>query len=331
MLYGHPHWGASEGVKNMLNPKKIILTLITFFLALTLLSGEEIEAIPSDYSKFNVLSYRSDAAGKELKCPVDGKIIKEKKSGDKTTILISCVHSYYWKGKKETCNYELIIYNIKNYIKSSEVKYGNTIGVIENDTALLGRCNKADPYLILGSAFPALFYKKNYYFQPGWLNQTTDTLSYRQVTSFEECVNDYYSRWKSELEENDNEQRYNSLFNYPDLDSISFKIKLEKYPVSLNNKGSLGITSMSYFGRNIWETFTLIDSKCEYTPVLCWQYNFKSYLESEYQLGTDLYIYGKFLALDHVEKRIIFNVRDFLIQSEEEKYEERLKDIKNIK
>ena len=88
---------------------------------------------------------------------------------------------------------------------------------------------------------------------------------------------------------------------------------------------------MSYFGQNIWETFTLIDSKCEYTPVLCWQYNFKSYLESEYQLGTDLYIYGKFLALDHMEKRIIFNVRDFLIQSEEEKYEERLKDIKNIK
>ena len=51
----------------------------------------------------------------------------------------------------------------------------------------------------------------------------------------------------------------------------------------------------------------------------------------EYKLGTDLYIYGTFLALDHVEKRIIFNVRDFLIQSEEEKYEERLKSIKNIK
>lgn len=315
----------------MLKNKKMILFFINLILALPLVFGEKLDPIPSEYSKFNVLSYIAKAAGTELYCPVDGKIIQEKKSGNKTTILISCVHSYYWKGKKESCNYELIIYNIKNFSKISEVKRGDIIGLIEKDTALLGRCKTADPYLILNSGFPALIYKKNYYYQPGWLNQTTDTLSYRQVTSFEECVNDYYSRWKSELEENDNKQRYNSLFNSPDLDSICFKIKLEKYPDSLNNKGSLGITSMSYFGKNIWETFTLVDSKCEYTPVLCWQYNFKSYLESEYKLGTDLYIYGTFLALDHMEKRIIFNVRDFLIQSEEEKYEERLKSIKNIK
>ena len=315
----------------MLKNKKMILFFINLILALPLVFGEKLDPIPSDYSKFNVLSYIPKAAGTELYCPVDGKIIQEKKSGNKTTILISCVHSYYWKGKKESCNYELIIYNIKNFSKISEVKRGDIIGLIEKDTALLGRCKTADPYLILNSRFPALINKKNYYYQPGWLNQTTDTLSYRQVTSFEECVNDYYSRWKSELEENDNKQRYNSLFNNPDLDSISFKIKLEKYPDSLNNKGSLGITSMSYFGKNIWETFTLVDSKCEYTPVLCWQYNFKSYLESEYKLGSDLYIYGTFLALDHMEKRIIFNVRDFLIQSEEEKYEGRLKAIKNIK
>lgn len=315
----------------MLKNKKMILFFINLILALPLVFGEKVDPIPSEYSKFNVLSYVDKAVGTELYCPVDGKIIQEKKSGNKTTILISCVHSYYWKGKKESCNYELIIYNIKNFSKISEVKRGDIIGLIEKDTALLGRCKTVDPYLILNSGFPALIYKKNYYYQPGWLNQTTDTLSYRQVTSFEECVNDYYSRWKSELEENDNKQRYNSLFNSPDLDSICFKIKLEKYPDSLNNKGSLGITSMSYFGKNIWETFTLVDSKCEYTPVLCWQYNFKSYLESEYKLGTDLYIYGTFLALDHMEKRIIFNVRDFLIQSEEEKYEERLKSIKNIK
>ena len=311
--------------------RKLILLLITFIFAFSFLFGEDLGSIPSDYSKFNVLSYRQEAAGKELRCPVDGTIIKEQKSGNKTTILISCTHTYYWNGNEESCDYELIIYNIKNYIKSSEVKYGDVIGIIENDTAILGRSKQADPYLILGSAFPASIYKKIYYYQPGWLNQTTDTLSYRQVTSFEDCVNDYYSRWKSELQEDENKQIYNSLFNYPDLDSIRFKFKLEAYPESINQKGSLGITSMSYFGQNIWETFTLVDSECEYTPILCWQYNFRSYLESEYQLGTDIYIYGTFLALDHMEKRIIFNVRDFLLQPEEEKYEERLKDIKNIK
>ncbi len=314
----------------MLEIKKNLLFFIMFILALPFLFGEDMGSIPTEYSKFNVLSYRPETAGTELYCPVNGKIIKEQKSGDKTTILISCTHSYYWKGKEEICNYELIIYNIKNFNKSSEVKYGDIIGIIEKDTVLLGRCKKADPYLILGSRWPALIYKKIYYYQPGWVNQTTDSLSYRQVTSFEDCVNDYYSRWKSELEEDDNKQRINSLFN-SELDSICFKIKLEKYPDSVNEKGSLGFVSMSYFGKNIWETFTLVDSKCEYTPILCWQYNFRSYLESEYKLGTDLYIYGTFLALDHMEKRIVFNVRDFTIKSEEERYEERLKDIKNIK
>lgn len=316
----------------MLKNKKTVLFFITYILYITLFFGQDMGSIPTDYSKFKVLTYRPEAAGTELNCPVNGKIINEQKNGDKTTILISCVHNYYWKGKEESCNYELIIYNIKNFNKSSEVKTGDIIGYIEKDTAILGRCKKADPYLILGSRSPALIYKKTYYYQPGWLNQTTDTLLYRQVTSFEDCVNDYYSRWKSELEEEYVEQRnyYNSLFS-SDLDSICFKIKLEEYPKSINAKGTLGLTSMNYFGKNIWETYTFVASKCEYTPILCWQYNFRSYLESEYKLGEDLYLYGTFLALDHVEKRIIFNVRDFTIKSEEDRYEERLKDIKSIK
>ena len=110
----------------MLNNKKIISGLFTFILAVTLLFGETMGAIPSDFSKFNVLSYRSDAAGRELLCPVKGEIIKEQKSGDKTTILLSCTHTYYWQGKEETCNYELIIYNIKNYINDKNVKKTNS-------------------------------------------------------------------------------------------------------------------------------------------------------------------------------------------------------------
>ena len=108
------------------------------------------------------------------------------------------------------------------------------------------------------------------------MNQTTDTLSYRQVESFEECV-------------------------------------------------------LDYFGRNIWESYTLVDSACEYTPVMCWQTSFRGYLENEYTLGSDIYIYGTFLGLDHSEKRIIFNVREFLTRPEETIYEERLEKITELK
>ncbi|MCR4900665.1 MAG: hypothetical protein K5907_07615 [Treponema sp.] len=38
---------------------------------------------------------------------------------------------------------------------------------------IFGRCTTPDPYLILGSRYPAILYKGLYYFQPGWLNQTS--------------------------------------------------------------------------------------------------------------------------------------------------------------
>ena len=312
--------------------KTKIAALLTACLLIAAAFAEEVAQIPGDISKFSVLPYSQNAIGKDLPAPETATIVKEKKSGKKTTIVLSCSHDYFWKGKAETCKYELIIFNIEDYQKKKEVTKGDVLGKIASDTVLLGRCKTPDPYLVISSSQPASLYKKNYYFMPGWLTRTTDTLFYRQVESFEDCVKDYYARWQSELEEGEeNKVRYNSLFNYPELDSISFKTKLNELPGTLNSYGSIGVTSASYFGQNIWETFTLVDSECEYTPVLCWQYNFKSYLESEYQLGSDIYIYGTFLALDHIEKRIIFNVRDFLVYSEEEEYEKRVNDIQEIK
>lgn len=310
--------------------KENLCILLTVFLLVFSVFAEEITRIPTDLSQFYVLEYNQGAIGKDLQSPERGTIVKEQKSGNKTTVIISCSHNYYWKGKEETCKYEMIIYNIEDYKKMTQVNAGDVIGKISNDTALLGRCKTPDPYLVLESAYPASIYEKMYYFQPGWLTQTTDILSYRQVESFEDCVNDYFSRWKSAQENAEGETTYNSLFNHPDLDSISFRTRLDKLPEPLNSSGSIGFTSTAYFGRNIWETFTLVDSSCEYTPVLCWQYNFKSYLESEYEPGSDIYIYGTFLALDHIEKRILFNVRDFLLISEEENYEQRLTDIREI-
>ena len=311
--------------------KKSAAILFSFFIILTSIYAEKIAKIPSDPSKFNLLSYNANSVGKELTSPVDGKIIKEQKSGKKTTIVISCSHYYWWKGKQEKCDYEMIIYNIKDYKKASEVKEDDVLGKISEDSVLLGRCKTADPYLVLGSSYPAIKYDGFYYLQPGWIIQVTDTLSYRQVESFEDCVADYYSRWEADLEGFDpNEERYNSLFSYTEFDSICFKTKLEELPGTLKSYGTLGLTSASYFGRNIWESFTVVKSKFKYTPLLCWQTNFRSYLEDEYKLGTDIYIYGTFLALDHTEKRIIFNVRDFATRSDEVRYAERLNDITEL-
>ncbi|MBP5358389.1 MAG: hypothetical protein J6Y69_04295 [Treponema sp.] len=315
----------------MFTLKKSAAVLFSFFILLTSLYAEKIAKIPSAPTQFNLLGYNPNSVGSELTSPVDGKIIKEQKSGKKTTIVISCTHYYYWKGNEEKCDYEMIIYNIKNYKKASEIKEGDVLGEIADDSVLLGRCKTADPYLVLGSSYPAIKYDGLYYLQPGWIVQVTDTLSYRQVESFDDCVEDYYARWEADLEDSaTNEVRYNSLFTYTEFDSICFKTKLDELPGPLNSYGTLYLTSASYFGRNIWESFTVVKSDFKYTPVMCWQTNFRSYLEDEYELGTDIYIYGTFLALDHTEKRIIFNVRDFSTRSDETRYEERLKDIKEL-
>ncbi len=314
--------------------KKPIIVFLASCFFISSLFCESLGQIPSKISDFTVLSYVESSYGTDLHCPVDGQIVSTKKSKKNTTITIACEHTYFWNGQEQTCNYELIIYNIQDYTKPQEASYGEVIGKITKDSALLGRCTTPDPYLILGSRYPAILYKGLYYFQPGWLNQTTDTLSYRQVESFEECVLDYFDRWKADVEASEigeDKKYFNSLFNYMDVDSIRFKTKLDELPGPLESYGTLGFTSTAYFGRNIWESYTLVDSACEYTPVMCWQTSFRGYLENEYTLGSDIYIYGTFLGIDHSEKRIIFNVREFLTQPEETIYEERLEKITELK
>jgi len=57
-----------------------------------------------------------------------------------------------------------------------------------------------------------------------------------------------------------------------------------------------------------------------YAVVLFWQAGFDKYLQDEYTLTTPLWIFGNILTLDHVKKRIIVFVRDFSIESLEDKY-----------
>lgn len=310
---------------------KVIAFTSLFFAASTSLFSKDLKGsdIPDNLTEFNGLICNPNAIGKTISSPCNGKVIGSYKSGKSKTISIEVNQSYYWKDEIKNCTYQLIITNINDFTDLKEVKYGEGLGTITKDTCLIARSKEADPYLVRLTNTQILKYKDYYYFQPAWiLNSSTTFLDYRAVESLEDHANDFYNRWESEYEElEDNRVLHVSLFNWPELDSIRVKIVLNEYPQKIQNTAALNISQSSYFGRTILEFQTPFECNCPYTPYLYWQSGFDEYLKNEYTLGTDLYVYCTFLALDHDNKRIIINVRDFNNRSDEDVYEERITEI----
>lgn len=309
--------------------KKFLLIVIAFSICSFTFLTAETAKIPSDLSKFSTFTPEEEGIGQDLESPVDGTVIKEIKSNGKTSIIIECKKDYFWKGKSKTCTYELIITNINDYQKHKDLKFNDKLGKISEDTNLLARCKTLDPYLVMGSNYHVKEYDNMYYFAVDFLMNTTDYLSYRQVYSLEKCAEDYLNKSKSELSD-ETEDNIFVLATDTDVDKINFTIKLDKFPEKLNNTEKFEKISSLYFGKNIWETYTILDTKNDYKIVICWQYDFKSYLEEEYQLNETLYIVGTFLAVDNNEKYIIFNARDFFTSSFEEIYEYRIQMVDKI-
>lgn len=313
----------------------LTISLSLLFLAVPKLNAKDIKGtnIPDNFSNFSTITFQESAAGKPLQVPINGKITAAYKNGKNYTVVLECTEAYYWEGNLNKITYEMIFANVANYKKAETVKYGDEIGIIEKNSCIIARSTETDPYLVRLCDHQILKYKNYYYYCPDWLlNESTTFLDYRQVPSLEDHANDYYNRWYSEMTEEDLQQVfYSSLFNYPELDSISTKIVLTEYPEPIEGSIALSMAQQSYFGRNILFYQTPVESNCPYTPYLYWQSGFPEYLKQEYTLGTDLYIYCTFLALDHVNKRLIINVRDFTTKSLEEGYEKRIADIKEIK
>lgn len=320
-----------EKKKNFNNTLLKFATLVTLlFIVSAFAFAKDIKGtnIPNNLKDFNCLGFNPNAIGKSIKSPCNAKVLGSYKTGKTKTVLFEVNQNYYWESELKTCTYELIITNIKNFTEVETVQYGEEIGLITEDSVLIARSKETDPYLVRLTQVQIIKHKDYYYFQPSWFtNPSTTTLDYRAIPSLEDHANDFYNRWLSECDEEIENRKMVSIFNWSEVDSVRVKIVLNEYPEPIQSSTALGLAQSYYFGRNILAFQTPYICEATYTPYLYWQIGFDEYLKNEYKLGDDIYIYCTFLALDHDNKRIIINVRDFNNRPDEEIYEERISSI----
>ncbi|MBL8968140.1 MAG: hypothetical protein JNG85_14130, partial [Spirochaetaceae bacterium] len=259
--------------------------------------------------------------------PVSGRVVAEKiETGDEKSILVLCRQAYYLGGKEESCEYELLLKNFKYDAKGGTVEREAAIGTIAATTRLAARSRVLDPYMLRNTTAKPVFKDGFWYFFPAWLDPSRlQALSFRQVGSFEAAVADFYVRWAREDEKDD--QSFATIHYFPELDRIRVKIKLDAYPVPANRTQALGMTELNFY-RNpgLFVSESRFPMGGTYVPILYWQKGFKEYLEKEYVLGNELYVYCSIYTLDHANKAIVVCVRDFALKSDEDVIAERKKD-----
>jgi len=244
-------------------------------------------------------------------------------------IVIEAEVSYYFPEKRvET--YELVYggMNTVNCQTGDAVEYNQNLGTAAEKAYVTARSG-LNPYMVIMSDSKPLSTGNQWYYSPDWLlDQITRWLSFRPVDSFSDAAADFYNRWKVEEEE----PRGVTLHYFYNLDRIEFKTQLTEYPVPSRRGMAIGLVEASFYNRRqlFVEEQTVNDLLIDgHTIKLYWQHNFSSYLQEEYVLGDDIYIYGSIYAIDHENKEILVCIRDFAPVSIAEKYEERLKVINN--
>jgi hypothetical protein len=306
---------------------KTFLISFSFIILNSYAVYSDIFPFPNNYENVPNLNYPTQAYNQPLTSPVSGKVIKREDHGDITTISIACTDSYYLNGILNQCNYELIISGIKNFVGAQAVSNNQQLGTITDRTLITSRSNVIEPYMLRLTDRPPVKIDQSYYFTPSWFIQSNSQfLSFRQVMSFEDAINDFYTRWKNE--DDSKSDSFATIHYFPEKDRIRIKIKLENYPINALRSPALGLTEMRFYGSNLFIYENSIPSKCEYQPVIYWQKGFLDFIKSEYRIGDDIYIYCSIYTLDHQNKRIIVCAREFSLHSDEEIIDERMAKLK---
>jgi hypothetical protein len=139
------------------------------------------------------------------------------------------------------------------------------------------------------------------------------------VDSLTATISDFYNRWAKE----DHEAVGAQLHYFPSLDHIQVRISLKDYPINAKRTDALFITeSQLYRALGAYQFETTLAHPGPYTPIIYWTTSLDRYLEKEYKLGDDLFLYCDIVALDHDTKTIVICAKDFTKESSEEIYKE---------
>ncbi len=239
--------------------------------------------------------------GQEIFSDVDGIIIEQYDplpSFSPDVVVVETSSEYFYKGKVCVSDYQLVYGNVLSQ-KTGEVKQKDSIGVATEE--LIGvfcRSKTLDAYLVSVSSVIPEFYQGYWYYFPGmFISSEMKWLDYFPPN--EENFKDMYAHAK--------ESPMSLIrFYWP----ILLKTQLTEMPTLLEDGTASQII------------------KYQDMPLsLRWQNGFYSYLENEYTLGDDIYLYLQIGGMAYFKNAPVFDcyVRDFSLVPPEEVVEERIK------
>ena len=263
--------------------------------------------------------FRSHFAGKV----VDSQTQREKLNifNDKLVIQMETDYVFYNESKK--LKYYVMVYDFKSTVTEGvTVKPGDVIGQVDNRIAkVLVFSETLDPYLVISSNRPPVFYNGYYWFSPAFLSSagTARWLTFDPVDNIGTELSEIAVHVKQEVP---------GLSLYDKR--IRFLTKLPQFPRNITDdeRKSIQAYERILYGRNgVVANISEINSG-GYKFLLCWQNGFLDHLKKEYVLNNDIWLYGVVLTYNAWEEKGYIFLRDFTLVSPETIYEARLNELK---
>ena len=213
--------------------------------------------------------------GQDFKSPFSGKVIVPVSGPEPfdRVVGIETEKTYYRKGHKYTCSYEVLYTNVELTKEiDSKLEENQVLGTATQDSVYVVLRSKIfDPYLVSMAQVVPYRYHDYWYFYPGMLdNSTMDWLSYAPFNRFQ-------AEWN-----------YRKISRMAQDEVVENKILvytvLSEYP-ALAPDGTSSQTIIQD-GRTI---------------NLQWHKDYNYFLEAEYRLGDSIYLY---LTIEDIEDKV---------------------------
>jgi len=263
----------------------------------------------------NVFSYFETEAVDSPLAPSDASIFNE-------NIVYRFETPYRFDNKDNKIIYYAIVFDFnRTELNNNNVKYGEIIGRARGgDPKYLVFCETIDPYLIINSRSIPVQYGGFYWFEGSFLfsNGGTNWFSFEKEENIENRLKEM-----AELYQDSPGLTLYSQFR------VFFKLNLQEYPKIPNFDESLNISASerALFNRSNLTSFINVINIGNSKFYLCWQRGFDEYLRREYTLNDDIWLYVMCATFNSMTNTGCIFIRDFALETMEERYENRMKQI----
>ncbi len=269
--------------------------------------------------------------GEQVKSPVTGTIYQIGNENlpqgfDSNTIIITFPNTYYYDGRKQSVEYQLIISGVQVFdsyknAENRQIKKEEVIGTAVSSPVVLNiRCKEFDPYLIDVSAVPPEFEQDWYYFGiEMFLPTSSKLLDYQPIAGktdeidFWDYPDSLENLYRQATERGDEERRV--LFSSFPIFQVCIPTELPTYPqttdlASGSPSPASGLIVRKYFSNCPY----MIQHNFDGIPLrLYFQNGFDQYLKEEYRLGNKIYLYVSVIFI--LNGKFYCYVRDFTLET----------------